>query len=167
MSTFEHVSSEEHIAEVARLARDIWNDHYVPIIGQEQVDYMLEKFQSKDAISEQISNSHEYYLVREDGAALGYFAVVPQPNQDRMMLSKIYLQRSARGRGLGQKMLRFVENLCRERNISSIRLRVNKDNADSIEWYRRQGFEKIAAPVKDIGEGFVMDDYKMEKNVGR
>jgi diamine N-acetyltransferase len=50
MIRFEMVRSEEQIAEVARRAREIWLDHYVPIIGREQVDYMLDKFQSERAV---------------------------------------------------------------------------------------------------------------------
>jgi len=48
----EEVSTEAQIETVARLAHEIWNQHFVPIIGKAQVDYMVEKFQSKRAISQ-------------------------------------------------------------------------------------------------------------------
>ena len=66
-----------HLESVVRLARDIWNEHYVNIIGQEQVDYMLGRFQSAEAISRQLADGYDYYLVTFDGSPAGYFALSP------------------------------------------------------------------------------------------
>jgi ribosomal protein S18 acetylase RimI-like enzyme len=41
-------------------------------------------------------------------------------------------------------------------------LAVNKHNAQAIAAYRKNGFRVADAVVKDIGGGFVMDDYIME-----
>jgi hypothetical protein len=56
------VSTPGDIDAVASLAHDIWIQHYVPIIGQEQTDYMLAKFQSEPAISRQIADGHQYFF---------------------------------------------------------------------------------------------------------
>ena len=45
----------EQIKDIANLAEIIWNQHFTPIIGKEQVDYMVEKFQSYPAIKNQIT----------------------------------------------------------------------------------------------------------------
>jgi len=161
------VRSEAQIADVAHLAREIWCEHYVPIIGQEQVDYMLGKFQSERGITEQIAEAYEYYIVTHHEKSVGYMAVVPKMSEASLMLSKIYVKKSARGRGLGQKMLEFMENLCRHRNIKKIWLTVNKNNSHAISWYSRMGFINTASLIQDIGEGFVMDDYRMEKTIGQ
>ena len=160
------VRSEAQIADVAHLAREIWCEHYVPIIGQGQVDYMLGKFQSERAITEQIAEAYEYYIVTHHEKSVGYMAVVPKMSEASLMLSKIYVKKSARGRGLGQKMLEFMGNLCRHRNIKKIWLTVNKNNSHAIAWYSRMGFINTASLIQDIGEGFVMDDYQMEKTIG-
>jgi ribosomal protein S18 acetylase RimI-like enzyme len=161
------VRSEAQIADVAHLAREIWCEHYVPIIGQEQVDYMLGKFQSERAITDQIVDAYEYYIVVQDEKSVGYMAVVPKMSEASLMLSKIYVKKSARGRGLGQKMLEFMESLCRQRNIKKMWLTVNKNNSHSISWYSMMGFINTASLIQDIGEGFVMDDYRMEKTIGQ
>lgn len=44
-------------------------------------------------------------------------------------------------------------------------LTVNKDNAGAIAWYTRKGFKNAGAIVQDIGAGYVMDDYRMEKSI--
>ena len=37
---------------------------------------------------------------------------------------------------------------------------------NSIAWYTRMGFRNAGPIVQDIGAGYVMDDYRMEKVVG-
>ena len=167
MTSFQAVQSEEQITAVVRLAREIWQEHYLPIIGQEQVDYMLEKFQSEIALAEQLGESYEYYLVVHHGQNVGYVAVVPDKSEPALMISKLYVRKSDRGHGLGKKTLRFVENLGLQRGITRIWLTVNKNNARSIAWYSRMGFRNAGSIVQDIGSGFVMDDFRLEKTIGQ
>ena len=35
---------------IAQLADAIWREHYIPIIGKPQIDYMLDKYQSSKVI---------------------------------------------------------------------------------------------------------------------
>jgi diamine N-acetyltransferase len=163
---FRRVLSDQDIAEVARLARRIWNRHYVPIIGQAQVDYMLEKFQSERAIAEQVAGSYEYFLIVHEGEPAGYAAIVHERSPARMLLSKIYVRDDRRGLGLGGAALRFVEDLCRRADCRTLWLTVNKNNTGTIRWYERMGFSNAGPIVQDIGGGFVMDDFKMVKDVG-
>jgi len=165
MAEFKQVISEEDIAEVARLAREIWQEHYLPIIGQAQIDYMLEKFQSSGAITRQIEQKYEYYLVLDRAQSAGYVGLVPDPGESKLLLSKIYIRKELRGRGLGKETLEFLENICRQRSITTIWLTVNKNNACSISWYTKRGFTNTGPTVQDIGEGFVMDDFIMEKTI--
>lgn len=155
------VTSTADIRQVVKLAREIWNQHFVPIIGQGQVDYMLEMFQSTEAITQQIAENYEYYLVREHTRAMGYFCLVLADNSAQ--LSKLYLLAEKRGQGLGRDMLNFCEQRCREAGIYRLWLTVNRQNAASIRFYEKTGFINAGTLLADIGNGYVMDDYKMEK----
>jgi ribosomal protein S18 acetylase RimI-like enzyme len=159
-------ATETDVVEVARLAAVIWREHYVPIIGRAQVDYMLAQFQSETAIAAQIADGYEYYLIVYQSQNAGYAAVVADMDASSLLLSKIYVEKSLRGHGLGKKALEFIEDLCRQRGIGTIWLTVNKNNAASIAWYERVGFINAGPIVQDIGGGFVMDDFKMEKKIG-
>jgi len=150
---------------VANLAKAIWNEHYAPIIGQKQVDYMLERFQSPIAIGHQLDEGFLYFLLRDDSGDAGYMALLPERSADRMMLSKFYVRKDRRGRGYSRVMLVRAEELCRELSIRKLWLTVNRNNADSIAVYEHMGFANLGAIIKDIGDGFVMDDYRMEKTV--
>ena len=159
------VTGNKAIETAAALAADIWREHYTPIIGKPQVEYMIANFQSKEAIARQIKEGYIYYLARDtQGADIGYFAVVPKEKE--LFLSKIYLVCAARGKGYARQMLEFIKALARERNLPRITLTVNKNNHNSIKAYQKMGFTITASLVTDIGHGFVMDDYAMELKLG-
>jgi diamine N-acetyltransferase len=165
LANFQPVASETDIAEVARLAREIWHEHYVPIIGKQQVDYMLARFQNEQAIAAQVADGYEYYLIMYQGRRAGYAAIVADMGASSLLLSKIYVKQSLRGHGLGRNALEFIQDLCRQRGIGTIRLTVNKNNTASIAWYERAGFINAGPIVRDIGGGFLMDDFTMEKKI--
>lgn len=160
----QRVGTDEQIADVVRLAREIWEEHYTGLIGCGQVAFMLERFQSPVAITTQIAEGYAYYLALSDGRPEGYFAVVAEPGTSRLLLSKLYLRQSCRGLGVGRQILDFVETLGRRQGCRTLWLTVNKRNP-TLGWYERQGFVRAAAIVQDIGGGYVMDDYRMEKQV--
>ncbi|MFW2439500.1 MAG: GNAT family N-acetyltransferase [Arenicellales bacterium] len=160
-----HVSTPDEIAVVERLAQEIWPQHFTSIIGASQVEYMLEEFQSAEAILSQISSGWKYYLVMVDNEMVGYAGLVPDFDAKRLMLSKIYVKKSARGKGVGKSILDFVERKCKLEGLSTLWLTVNRLNNGPISWYEDHGFVTIDEVKKDIGGGFIMDDYVMEKKI--
>jgi diamine N-acetyltransferase len=158
--------TEADIAAVAALAREIWDEYYVPLIGRAQVDYMVSKFQSASAVQTQIGDGYEYFLVQRDGRNIGYYAVLEEHEQHALFLSKFYLQRAQRGSGTGRACMEFIEHLAHQRGLGLLWLTVNKGNP-SVNAYKRMGFRIAADLVMDIGAGFVMDDYRMEKRLAR
>lgn len=162
--SFVPVRAPADIAAVAALAREIWDEFYVPLIGRPQVDYMVAKFQSAAAIAAQISDGYEYFLVRRADSDSGYCAVMQQRAERALFISKFYLRRAARGSGTGRLCMEFIERLARQRGLALLWLTVNKGNP-SVNVYRRLGFQIAADLVMPIGEGYVMDDYRMEKPI--
>jgi len=165
MTEFPRVKSKKDITETARLAHEIWNEHYVSIIGQAQVDFMVQNYQNKHAIATQIASGYEYYLILRNGESIGYIAVVPDPAKSSSQLSKLYIRKSLRGLGLGKEAMDFVAGLCHKSGIGKLWLTVNKYNTESIAWYERLGFAKAGEVVMDIGGGYIMDDFRMEKPI--
>ncbi len=156
--------SPEYIAAVSNLAGEIWREYYSKLISAEQIEYMLTKYQSAEAITEAIeTDSYEYYLIRAGGRTVGYTGI--RPGEGRLCLSKIYILASERGKGYGSTVLRLHEDICRERGLSSIWLTVNRGNEAGVAAYSKNGFKVARTEVTDIGNGFVMDDYIMEKPV--
>jgi len=147
---------------ISVLAKNIWTEHYTPIIGLDQVNYMLEKFQSEIAIQNQINiDSYKYYLIINENTAIGYLSI--KNNDDALFLSKIYIDKSCRGKGFGKIAINFIEEQAKDLNCQKIYLTVNKYNMNSIMAYQKIGFIKTEELVIDIGNGYVMDDFRMEK----
>lgn len=165
MLTFEKVTTKESIKKTAELAKEIWNNYFITIISQGQIDYMIDKFQSERALTEQIKSGYEYYNFVLDGEIIGYFAVCPKED-NTLFLSKLYLQKNHRGKGYARKAFEFIKDIARKNEYTMIWLTVNKHNDDTIEIYKKFGMEIIRSEVTDIGSGYVMDDfvfgYKMD-----
>lgn len=155
--------TREEIKEVARMANDIWNEHYAAVIPQEQIDYMLDKFQSVQAISDAIAGQgYEYYLVEDaNGQTVGYVGINRDYPAGKLYLSKLYLLKGTRGKGYSRDVLDELKRMALEDGSGSIWLTVNKENP-SVAVYESLGFSKVNTAKTDIGEGFYMDDYIME-----
>ncbi len=161
------VLTAREIRTVADLAGTIWRQHYPPLIGVAQTEYMVALFQSPAAIRRQIAEGAAYYLAAEDGRPVGYMALVSSPSRRDALLSKLYVRREARRRGIGRALVDFAAARCREQGLRRLRLTVNRGNKGSIAFYRRVGFEMDGTVVQDIGGGFVMDDYRMTRSLAR
>jgi len=146
---------------IAGLAKSIWSEHYTPIIGEQQVAYMLTKFQSATSIENQVESGVKYYLLRHEDAPVGYFSYSIKENA--LFLSKLYVLSSARGNGIGKTALSYMEKQTKKLGLKKIQLTVNKYNGNSIKAYQKMGFVNIKAIVQDIGNGYVMDDFVLEK----
>lgn len=156
---FFEVNTPDQIHTVAQLGREIWGEHYAELLGPQQIAYMLEKYQSEQAVSRQLAEEgYRYWLVVCNGKPCGYCGFVKE--KERLFLSKLYLLKQVRGQGIARKIL---GKLCEEAvGLRAIYLTVNKHNDGSIAVYQKMGFQTIDAVTTDIGNGYVMDDYIME-----
>ena len=103
------------------------------------------------------------YLLRLSDTPVGYCSWARTASPDEVKLEQLYLLQEHRGKGLGGLMLRHIENHARKLGCSTLSLQVNKQNAGAVAVYRKAGFTVREEIVLDIGNGFVMDDFVMEK----
>jgi GNAT superfamily N-acetyltransferase len=157
----ELVTSPQQMEVVEKLALIVWNQHYVPIIGQSQVDYMLDKFQSFKAIQSQIAEGYIYYILYQGETPLGYCSLLKEA--DTLFISKLYILKDFRGQNNGSFFLSFIEEFAQNLACNSLKLTVNKNNTQTINFYTHSGFSIKREVVFDIGNQYVMDDYEMVK----
>ncbi len=149
------------VKEFADFASSIWHEYWPCILSEEQINYMVDKFQSESAISDQIKNeNYTYYYLVDNAEKIGYTGL--SDKGDYLFLSKLYIKKEFRHKGYGGKAFDKIKNL----GYSRIRLTVNKNNTNSINAYFKYGFKTVNEDVTDIGSGFVMDDYIMEYQKG-
>lgn len=158
------MTTNQEVDQRIALIHQIWQEHFIPIIGKQQVLYMLENYQSPEIIKEQIqAGNYHYFILESRGESVGYLAYYLE--KDGLFLSKLYLSKESRGQGIASSAMKKIEAIARENQVGKIRLQCNRDNQTTLEIYRHFGFEIVEERVTDIGSGFVMDDYFMEKKL--
>lgn len=157
MNSFSLISTDRDFDKLANLAEEIWHEHYSDILSFEQIAYMLESFQSKSAFRKQTGDGYEYYFINDNSKNAGYIGLQKCPGY--LFLSKLYIKKDHRGKGLGKKAIEFVLQRAKELGCDKVVLTVNKENVNSISVYEKLGFKKTDSIVTDIGAGFVMNDY--------
>jgi len=163
------VQSDAQIASLAKIADIVWHETYDPLIETAQVDYMVEQFQSEQAVKKQMETAgYRYFMVRRGGKDIGFTGVVPYyAKPDELFLSKAYVLNEARGCGAFGRIMEQVTGLARELGLTGIWLTVNKQNRHAQAVYRHYGFEIAEEKCTDIGKGYVMDDYVMRLALSR
>ena len=158
------VTSPTRKMAVVSLAQIIWNEWFPSIISQEQVNYMVEKFQSMPAIDEAITEKgYEYFLMILGDTPIGYMGVAP--DDGALLLSKLYLMKPFRGQRRSNLFFDKAEEVAKEKGFTKVRLFVNRHNYNSVRVYLRKGFRIVDEVKTDIGEGFICDDFLMEKDL--
>ena len=161
--TLIEVKTDEQIDVLAALAREIWTEHFTPMLEEGQVEYMLEKFQSPAPIRLQLKEGYQYYFLKLDEELAGYTGF--HAEEESLFLSKIYVRKTMRGKKIAKQAIDYMVSLCHERHLNKIWLTVNRNNSIAIAAYEKMGFTKAYMKKTDIGNGFYMDDYIMEKKI--
>jgi ribosomal protein S18 acetylase RimI-like enzyme len=148
---------------IEKLANTIWREYYIPILGLMQVEYMLAKYQTSSTIATQVEQGYKYFVITYEQIPVGYISI--KKEKDSLFLSKIYILKNYRGRKIGKTAMQFIYDKAKNMDCNKVVLTVNKHNSNSINAYVKLDFKNLGAIVKDIGNGFVMDDYQMEKTL--
>jgi len=157
---------ERDLPVVAELAQVIWRRHYPGIITVEQIEYMLARGYSLDALRRFITEEGAGLELAYLGDRLAGFAAYYRPDQpDELKLDKLYVHQDFHGRGVGRSLIASAEAAAMVQRRTTLILNVNKENVQAIRAYERNGFLVREAVVVDIGGGFVMDDYVMAKRL--
>ncbi len=156
----------EELPVVEKLARQIWPAVYPGIISHAQIDYMLTVWYSPSAMAREMELRGTWFaLIEVSGhGPVGYVSVEPHA-EGVCFINKLYLLPEWHGHGLGASALEWTRRAARQMGCTRLQLRVNKANAPAIRAYRRAGFVFVEDVCTDIGSGFVMDDYRLERSV--
>jgi GNAT superfamily N-acetyltransferase len=157
----------DELPMVQKLGHAIWLAYYPGIISDAQIRCMLSVwYQTGNMAHEMQARDVWYALVEVEGrGAVGYISFEKLALEPVLFINKLYLLPEVHGHGLGGLTLRWAEDRARDLRCKLVRLRVNKRNSPAIRAYLRHGFHFTEDVCSDIGSGFVMDDYVMEKAV--
>ena len=139
----------------------IWPQTYSSILTQEQIDYMLEMMYSESSLQKQITEGCQFMIAYDDDKPVG-FASIQEIQPKIFKLHKIYILPSQQGKGTGRFVIDHILHELKQKGASALQLQVNRYNK-AKDFYVKLGFTVIEVKDFDIGKGYFMNDYVMQK----
>jgi ribosomal protein S18 acetylase RimI-like enzyme len=154
----------EDIPLIRELTFRVWPQTYASTLSQEQIDYMLEMMYSEASLTRQMTGEAcNFIIVYENSSPVG-FASFSEVETGIWKLHKIYILPNQQGKGTGRFVIDYIINAIKLQNAKALQLQVNRYNK-AKDFYEKLGFSVIKTADFDIGNGFFMNDYVMEKKV--
>jgi diamine N-acetyltransferase len=159
-------ASQQDYDAIYNIAVITWNATYSNILSIEQMQYMLDLMYSAQAINEQIAVKGHHFLIAEevDGNAVAFASYEVNHLSETTKIHKLYVLPETHGRGVGKALVTVIENAARHNTNDKILLNVNRYNP-AVHFYLKTGFVNMGIEDVDIGAGYLMEDYKMVKNI--
>lgn len=153
------------IPVIQGIAHATWPVAYGGIITPEQIAYMLDLMYGTPALEAQFGPmGHRFLVAEQDGDAIGFAGFEHGYTPGRSRLHKLYVLPAVKGTGVGHALLDAVLMAALKAGDTAVELNVNKHNP-AKDFYLRHGFTVERAEVLDIGQGFVMDDHVMVRQL--
>lgn len=151
------------IPVIRQLAMEIWPEAYGDILSPRQLEYMLDMMYSPSSLETQMNKGHQFIIAWQGERAVAFASYSATGTTNHYRLHKIYISTALQGKGIGQQLLVYICNEITAKGALSIELNVNRNNK-AIQFYKKMGFDITREEDNDIGEGFFMNDYVMQKN---
>ncbi len=156
-------AAETDIPLIRELTFKIWPQTYAAILSKEQIDYMMEMMYSESSLQKQMKSGSQFVFIYGNEEPVG-FAAYFQKEPSVFKLDKIYILPSQQGKGTGKFLLEYIIEEIRNKNANTLLLQVNRNNK-AKSFYEKSGFVVIDEKDLDIGNGYFMNDYVMEKKL--
>jgi ribosomal protein S18 acetylase RimI-like enzyme len=154
------------IKNIQKIAYQTWPITYGSILSEEQLKYMLDLVYSDKALTNEFEKQQQlFYIISENDQILGFIGIEHHyKNNPTTRIHKIYLLPETQGKGYGKTTIEAIEKMALENNSEALSLNVNRFNS-ALGFYKKIGFEIIDEVNIDIGNGYLMEDYVMEKKL--
>lgn len=157
-------AEKEHVSIIRNLALEVFPHTYQNIISVGQINYMLNRMYSAEALLDQMQNGHVFFLVYFNGDPYGYASVGRESlTSTTWKLHKIYVLPETQRVGLGKALLTAAEQYVKSHNAEELQLNVNRYNT-AIGFYQKAGYEILFFEDIPYGE-YVLNDYRMGKKL--
>ncbi len=150
---------------IRQLAEQTFHSTYLPLQPKEKVDYLFDLMYSPSSLADQMKNGQRFILVKDEAGYQGYASYEINCKKTGVTkIHKIYILPTAQGKGVGKALINCVAKIAIQNKNQTLSLNVYRQNP-AIEFYKKLGF-KITEEVNiDVGHGFTMNDYVMEKGL--
>ena len=148
-----------------------WKETYPDYIakqGDEAISQEIACLFSVETISSYFKNANHriWIIVDSQDDMVGYLHVIlPCENKKPAFLQQIYIIQKEQGKKLGSLLLEQCDSYLKENKLSDIKLEVDTDNKNAINFYKKKGFKiKEKVPYDEVNApGYY--NYVMEKTL--
>ena len=155
-------ADKSDVQVIREIALKSWEATYTPIIGKEQVDYMLSEIYEIDSLNKQLDEGQEFILVYLDEIPTGFISYNFQSGF-RYRIPKLYVDPDNHRKGFGKILLYEVFKRVKEKGGEVIELNVNRYNK-AKGFYEKYDFKVIREEDIPIGK-YWMNDFVMEREI--
>jgi len=154
------------LPRIQQLAHDIWHECYPGIITVGQIRYMLKRGYGLDTLKSEISEGEiRFEQILVEGKPIGFASHGPTDRPKEIKIHKLYVHPHHQRQGHGSCLIDHIAKKCGAEGTETLVLAVNKRNTPAISSYIKNGFRQREAVIVDIGGGYIMDDYILEKSL--
>lgn len=158
----EYKEKKLHFAtqESENIHKSIFGHNAIRTRGRKSVSEPIGR-QIKKQLNIEIGTGCTHYIFHAAGKEIGYTTF--RVDSGRLILSKFYLLKEARGKGYAREVLTFLTYYCKRHEIKTIRFTVKKNDSGHLAAYLRSGFQLI--DNEDQGGRVAEGNYIVEKRV--
>lgn len=155
-----------NILDIQEIANTTWPQAFKDILSPDQIQYMMKMMYSTKSLTHQMQQyGHQFIIAKEDSRNLGYASFeVNYENLNKTKIHKIYILPDLQGKGLGKSIINSVMEMAKINKNHLLTLNVNRDNK-AVKFYEYLGFSVVGKVDIPIGNGFIMEDFIMEKSI--
>jgi GNAT superfamily N-acetyltransferase len=158
-------AGEEDYDTILSMAKIVWPHTYSKILSAEQLDFMFDMMYSKEAYKEQLLIKNHHFLIAKEGSnPVGFASYEVNYRTETAKIHKLYVLPQTQGSGVGKVLISKIESIAKKYGNNLITLNVNRYNP-SVNFYLKSGFTKAGQEDISIGNGYLMEDYIMQKKL--
>jgi diamine N-acetyltransferase len=150
------------IPAIIAIIEQTWEPSYKTILSLEQVRYMQVEIYNPAALTKQMAEGQDFFILFSAGQPAGFAACSPQAPAT-FKLNKLYVDPAFQGQDFGRLLVEHVEQQVRQRGGVSLTLNVNRFNKAKT-FYEKLGYRVIREEDIPIGD-FWMNDYVLQKDL--
>jgi ribosomal protein S18 acetylase RimI-like enzyme len=158
-------ATSQDLPLIRQLAEQTFHITYLPLQPKEKVDYLFGLMYNPTSLADQMKNGQRFILAKDEMGYQGFASY--EINCKKIGLTKIhkiYILPTVQGKGVGKKLINAIAEIAYQNKNQTLSLNVYRKNP-AIEFYEKLGFKKVEEIDINVGNGFTMNDYVMEKNM--
>lgn len=143
---------EDDFLAVRKLLGITWHETYT-FIPEKDLNEHLNRYYSFEQL-ESLFNDKNYfcYSVEKEGEIVGWMKLFNNQDENKFYVSSLYVLPNYQGNGIGKELMNLAESKARELKHSEIWIGVMKQNENTLNWYKKLGFNFLKEEPFRMGE---------------